>query len=257
MTAAGLVLVEQMDRVARVTLNRPDKRNALNADLLAEFSNRMRELDRQDEVSVIVVRGAGPSFCSGYDISAHGDPQRAERRASGDVMADWLAMKKHSQRWLDLWHLTTPTIAQVHGHCIAGGAELALMCDLVVATDDARIGHPVVRNLGVPATNAYPYLVGLRRAKELVLTGDLLTGTEAAAIGLINRAVAPDDLESVVLELAARIARTPKVLLAMNKQTVNDAYRVMGFDVGVQLGAQMDALAHATPEVKAAGVGGY
>jgi enoyl-CoA hydratase len=248
----SLLVVERFERVARLTLNRPAKRNALNPDLLDEFSARLAELDRDAGVSVIVVRGNGPAFCSGYDISADGDPERAYRRANGDVLGDWRAMRSHTRRWLDLWHLSTPTIAQVHGYCLAGGAELALNCDLVFAAHDATIGHPVVRDLGVPTANVYPYLIGLRRAKELMLTGATVSGQEAAELGLINRSLPAAELEHYVLAFATRMAEIPKVLLALNKQVTNDAFSALGYEQGLSNGANFDALAHASDEVRRA-----
>ena len=244
------VEVEREDRRAWVTLNRPEKRNALNTTLLSELSLATAELDADPDVSVIVIRGAGPSFCAGFDISASGNPEREARRARNDVMADWRALRSHQRRWLELWHLPTPTIAQVHGYCLAGGSELALNCDLVFAADDAVFGHPVVRDLGVPTANVYPYLVGLRRAKELALTGATLSGVEAAEMGLINRSMPAAELDAYVRGFATRVAEVPKVLLSFNKLAVNSAFSAMGYESGLATGMTLDALAHTTNEVR-------
>jgi enoyl-CoA hydratase len=245
-----LIEIEQIDQVARLTLNRPHKRNALNPALLDAFDAITDRLDRDPSVSVIVIRGAGPSFCAGYDISSDGDPQRAYRRAEGDILADWRAMREHANRWKRLWSLPTPTVSQIQGYCLGGGAELALSCDLVFAAEDATIGHPVVRDLGVPTANVYPYLIGLRRTKELMLTGATLTGSEAEQAGLINRAIPLPELDDYVLDYAQKMARTPKPLLVFNKQATNDAFSAMGYERALESGADFDALAHLTHEVR-------
>ncbi len=250
-TDQGAVTVETLGRIARVTLDRPAKRNALSRRMLDELSSALAELDTDPGTSVVVIRGRGPSFSSGYDISPGGDPERTRRRAEGDVLGDWQAMRSHTSRWLALWNMATPTIAQVHGYCLGGGAELALMCDLVIAADDAQIGHPVVRDLGVPPAIIYPYLVGMRRAKDMMLTGKLVTGAEAAQIGLINRSVPVSELEAATLAYAAEFADVPKSLLAFNKHATNAAFNAMGIEGVLRNGATMDALAHTTNEVKA------
>lgn len=246
------VTVEHIGQVARVTLDRPDKRNAMDTAMLDALTAALTQLDMDRDTSVILIRGNGPSFCSGYDISTTGDSERAQRRASGDVLADWQAMKAHAGRWLALWNMATPTIAQVQGYCLAGGAELALMCDLVIVADDALIGHPVVRDLGVPPVVIYPYLIGMRRAKEMMLTGNCITGIEAVEIGLVNRSVPAADLERAALDWATTVAEVPKPLLAFNKHATNMAFAAMGIEPVLRHGATLDALAHNAPEVKAA-----
>lgn len=243
------VLVERDARVATVTLNRPHKRNALNERLLAAFSRRMGELDASGDVSVIIVKGAGPCFSAGYDIAHANDSARSKYLKEGDVVGDRWRLRRNSRRWLDLWELRTPVIAQVHGHCLAGASELALMCDLVVAADDAKIGFPAVRGLGVPPLSVYPLLMGIRKAKELLFTGDSISGAEAARLGLINSAVPAESLEQTTRALAARIAKIPKDLLALNKASANAAYEAMGFRAAALLGAEFDAMAHRTRAV--------
>lgn len=244
-----LVLLETGDHVATLTLNRPEKLNALNEALLSQFSARLEEIDRADDVSVVVVKGAGPSFCAGYDISPENDGQRSRYLKDGDVVGDRWRLRRNSKRWLELWDLRTPVIAQVHGHCLAGGSELALMCDLVVASDDARIGFPPVRGLGVPPLSVYPLLLGIRRAKQMLLTGDTISGAEAADIGMVNESVPADDLDRATRALASRIAMIPKDLLALNKASMNTVYDVLGFRTAALLGADFDALSHRTSAV--------
>ncbi len=244
-----VVLLEKSDRVATVTLNRPDKLNAMNEALLEALSSRLEELDSCDDVSAIVIRGAGRSFCAGYDIAPDNDGSRSGYLKSGDVVGDRWRLRRNAKRILELWDLRTPVIAQVHGHCLAGGSQLALMCDLVVAADDAQIGFPAVRGLGVPPLNVYPFFVGLRKAKQLLLTGDSVTGVEAARIGMVNASVPVEELADTTRALALRVAKIPKDLLALNKASVNAVYEVLGFRAAALQGADFDALSHRTGAV--------
>jgi enoyl-CoA hydratase len=244
-----LVLLDKADGIATLTLNRPDKLNAMNEALLLQLSGRLHELDDADDVSVVIIRGAGRSFCAGYDISPDNDGKRSQFLTGGDVVGDRWRLRRNSKRWLELWDLQTPVIAQVHGHCLAAGSELALMCDLIVAADDAEIGFPAVRGLGVPPLSVYPIFLGIRKAKQLLLTGDTVSGLEAARIGMVNESVPADELEENVQRLARRIALIPKDLLALNKASVNAAYEVLGFRTAALLGADFDALSHRTRAV--------
>lgn len=244
--AEKLIQVERRESVAKITLNRPDKLNALTETMMQDLERSLGELADSPDISVIVLRGAGRAFCTGYDITPIAGDARSRTRREGDITEDRERLRRVVDRWLGIWDLRVPVIAQVHGQCLAGGSELALMCDLVVMADDAQIGHPAVRAIGVPPTNIYPYAFGLRLAKELVLTGDTLSGAEAAALGVANYAVPPEDLDDFVDSLAQRIAQTPKELLGLNKVAVNRAYEVMGIRTGVLLGVDYDAIGHFT-----------
>lgn len=241
------ILVERLDRVARLTLNRPEKLNALSEALMREMDDALVSLDDDAGVSVIILRGAGRAFCAGYDITPDKSGFRTKARKNMDITGDRERLRRLVTRWFNaIWDLRTPVIAQVHGHCLAGGSELAMMCDLVVAADDARIGHPAVRAMGTPPTNIYPYIMGLRKAKEMVLTGEVLTGVRAAELGVVNYHYPAEELERTTLELAQRIARTPKEMLALNKMSVNKAFEVMGIRLGAHLGVEYDAMGHFT-----------
>ena len=244
-----VVLLQKADRVATVTLNRPDRLNAMNEDLLSALSGCLQELEGSDDVSVIILRGAGRAFCAGYDIAPDNDGARSGYLKSGDVVGDRWRLRKNAKRMLELWDLRTPVIAQVHGYALAGGSELALMCDLVIAADDAKIGFPAVRGLGVPPLGIYASLLGIRRAKQLLLTGDSVTGIEAARIGMINASVPAENLADAAHALASRVAKIPKDLLALNKASLNTALEVSGFRAAALLGADFDALSHRTPAV--------
>lgn len=243
------LLYDVADRVATLTLNRPEKRNALNAGLLREFDDVLRAVEADDAASVLIIKGAGATFCAGYDLaSPPADPNQPPPRA--DIMQDRLQLQGFVRRWLQIWDLRKPVIAQIHGYCLAGGSELALMCDLKVAAENAQIGFPPIRAQGSPVTQIYPWLLGINKAKELLLTGDTVSGAEAAAMGLVNRTVPPDQLESEVRRLATRIAAIPLDLLTMNKVAVNRMFEVMGFRTALLLGAEYDTMAHFTRPVR-------
>jgi len=210
--------------VRRITLNRPEKRNALNNALRSEIFAALEAHDRDPDVRVTIVRGAGPAFCSGYDLSANnrvGQPYH-----SSDGLGQW---SRHVvDGWFRVWDLAKPVIAQVHGYCLAGGTELATACDLVYVAEDAQIGYPPVRLMSPPDMQFHPWLMGMRQAMESMLTGDALSGAEAARQGWANRAYPLDRLESEVLAIADRVAKLPTELAAINKRSVHRAMEIMG-----------------------------
>jgi enoyl-CoA hydratase len=248
MSAALPLLLSDDPRpgVRRFTLNRPEKRNALSNALRAELFGALEAADRDPAVRVSVVRGAGPCFSSGYDLASDLAADQPYPTAGGD--GSW---SRHvSEGWFKLWDLAKPVIAQVHGYAMAGGSELAAACDLVYVADDAKIGYPVVRMVSPPDMQFHPWLVGMRRAMELMLTGDSVSGTEAAAIGLANRAFPAAELEERVLELAERIAKIPSDLQQLNKRSVHRAMEVMGIRAAIRAGSELQALATHQPSVK-------
>jgi len=232
--------------VRRFTLNRPEKRNALSNALRGELFRALEEADRDPAVRVSIVRGAGPCFSSGYDLASDLAADQPYPTAGGD--GSW---SRHvSEGWFKLWDLAKPVIAQVHGYAMAGGSELAAACDLVYVAEDAKIGYPVVRMVSPPDMQFHPWLVGMRRAMELMLTGDSVSGSEAAAIGLANRAFPAAELELRVLELAERIAKVPPDLQQLNKRSVHRAMDVMGIRAAIRAGSELQALATHQPSVK-------
>jgi enoyl-CoA hydratase len=222
------ILVERLgveDRLLRITLNRPDRLNALSTDLLNEFEQALRNAEDDPSVRVVIVRGAGRAFSAGYDIVS---PRRAaeyQPPVPGAPPSVWrrrTSMTRVTDMYLYFWNMAKVTITQVHGFCIAGGCELAMMADLVIAADDARLGHPGTRGLGTSRTAAFwPVIIGMRKAKELLYTGDSITGAEAERIGMVNKAVPAADLESTVLQWANRIANQASDSLALQKRSVN------------------------------------
>jgi enoyl-CoA hydratase len=224
--------------VARLTLDRTDRANALSPSLLDSLEDTIAECAGRPEVRVVIVAGAGKGFSGGYDIGTPGpDP---------DVATDLDRLRAVTDRWLRLRDAPIPTIAEVHGYCIAGGLELMLSCDFAVAADDARLGFPPVRAQGVPTVTVYPWLMRMHDVKELLWTGDLVSGARAAEIGLVSRAVPAEDLRDTTEALARRIAACPPELIALSKRSLHRSQDAMGFRTAVQFGAEYDALAHRT-----------
>jgi enoyl-CoA hydratase len=235
--AKVLLTDEPRPRVRRLTLNRPEKRNALDDELRGALFDALRDGDRSRDVSVLVIRGAGPSFCSGYDLSSpNHDVERPIAHADG-----WWS-RHVVNNWFEMWDMATPIIAQVHGYCLAGGTELATACDLVYVAEDAQIGYPPVRRMSPPDMQWQTWLLGLRHGMEALLTGDAMTGLQAAERGFANRAYPADQLEAGVLGVAERIANVPPDLLALNKRAAHRAMEAMGIRDGMRATADIQAL---------------
>jgi enoyl-CoA hydratase len=247
--AYGNVIYEKRDKIARIILNRPEKLNAISDALRSDLEAACAEVESDRDVSVLIIKGAGRAFCAGYDIGPAGDALNAE--LTHTVSTDRERLLRSGERWLSLWSMPKPTIAQVHGYCLAGGNEIAGICDLVIAAEDAIFGQPNGRRLGIaPTLGLWPLLIGMRRTKELLFTGDSITGKAAAQIGMINKAVPADELEEETESLAARIALTPLDYLAVEKAATNRYFELMGIRTAVAAGAEYDTLYHATPAAK-------
>ena len=242
------ILVEVERGRARITLNRPEKRNALNATLRREILTATRELDRDAEVRVTVIRGAGKCFSAGYDLAEA--PRRDGRRGGASYRGarsfddDTWQLERAQRLRMALFDMHKPVIAQVHGHCLAGGTDVALLCDMVIAADDAVFGFPPARDLGALPNNLWLYNVGPQWAKRLTLTGDTVTGREAAHIGLVLKSVPADVLEAEVEGLADRLAQIDADLLAANKRIINLGLELMGARTLQRLACENDARGH-------------
>ena len=235
----ALVLVDDpSDHVRRLTLNRPEKRNALSNALRGELFAALRAGDADPEVRVMIVRGAGGNFSAGYDLAQ--DP--AEPLPWPMSRADGAWARHVVTGWFEMWDMATPVIAQVHGYCLAGGTELATACDLVYVAQDAQIGYPPVRLMSSPDMAWQPWLLGMRRAMEAMLTGDSMTGDEAVSAGFANRAFPAGELDDAVLAQAARVAKVPPDLQALNKRVVHRAMEAMGIRDGIRATADLNAL---------------
>ena len=234
---------EKLDRVARITLDRPEKLNALSPDLQEEIVAAAKEAEGDPDVHALILRGRGRSFCAGYDITP--TSTRSEQRAT---RTDISGMEDMVARWNKLYNLRIPTIAQVHGYCVAGGTDLALHCDMIVVAEDAKIGFTPVRAMGTPPTHMWIYSVGPQWAKRMLLTGDLISGRKACDIGWAIDAVPVDELDDAVMALATRIGHIGKDLLTANKYIVNKAMELMGRTLLQQIALEHDAVAHLAPE---------
>jgi enoyl-CoA hydratase len=237
--AEPLVLIDDpAPFVRRLTLNRPNKRNALSNGLRTELFTALRTADADTAVRVVIIRGAGGCFSAGYDLAQ--DP--SEPLPWPITRADGGWARHVLQGWLEMMDMATPIIAQVHGYCLAGGTELATACDLVYVADDAQIGYPPVRSMSSPDMGWHVWLLGLRRAMEAMLTGDSMSGTEAVAAGFANRAFAVDSLDAEVLAVAERVAKVPADLQALNKRYVHRGMEAMGMRDGLRATADINAL---------------
>ena len=228
--------------IRRLTMNRPEKRNALNNALRGAILEALVDADQDPEVRVTILRGAGPSFSAGYDLSANNAVEQPYYTAAG--AGQWA--RHVVEGWMRIWDLAKPVIAQVHGHCLAGGSELATCCDLVYVAEDATIGYPAVRLMSPPDNQFHPWLMGMRSAMEMMLTGDGISGSEAAQKGFANRAFPAGALEEEVLKIAARVALIPTELNQINKRSVHRAMEAMGLRAAIRAGTELQALAFTT-----------
>ena len=234
-----VVLVDDpAPHVRRITMNRPEKRNALNHALRGQVLHALREADQDEDVHVMIVRGAGPSFSAGYDLGGGNEGlEYPFYTAGGD--GQW---PRHVvEGWTSIWDLAKPVIAQVHGYCLAGGSELATGCDLIYMAEDAQMGYPAVR-FGVPDMHFHAWLVGMRRGMEMMLTGDSIDGIEAEKRGWATRAFPAEDLEAKTLEMAERIAQLPCDVVQLNKRTIHRQMGIMGMREGLRQGTELCTL---------------
>ncbi len=234
-------------QIRRLTLNRPAKRNALDNRLRGELFAALEQADRDDDVRVSIIRGAGKCFSAGYDLSSNNAEGQPYFTSGG--AGQW---PRHVvQGWFSIWDLQKPVIAQVHGYCLAGGSELASACDLVYVADDAQIGYPPVRLMSAPDMQFHPWLMGLRHGMEMMLTGDAISGEEAARMGFANRAFPAAELDDGVLAIAGRVAKIPPDLQALNKRSAHQAMEIMGLRSAIRAGAQIQALGFHQPSARA------
>ena len=248
------ILYEVGEGRARITLNRPEKRNALSLELQSELCEALWEADNDREVHCVILRGAGSCFSAGYDLAGAGSRVPVSRveeegrsyRGGRSIDDDAWQLERAQRFRMALFDMHKPSIAQVHGFCLAGGTDLALLCDMVIAASDAVIGFPPARDLGALPNNMWLYNVGPQWAKRLTLTGDTVTGAEAQEIGLVMKAVDEADLEAEVEGLAARMALIDPDLLSANKRIVNLGLELMGARTLQRLAAENDVRGHNT-----------
>ena len=244
-------------RVGRITLNRPEKMNALSQELLFEFNDALHDYEADSGVRVIIVRGAGRAFSAGYDLApARGGADGVVRnyKSRDDkgrrlIMGTRTGMQQITDIHMYFWNMAKVTVAQVHGHAIAGGCELAMMADLVVAAEDAQLGHPGLPGLGTSRTGViWPLVIAMRKAKELYYTGDNVTGIEAAEMGMINYAWPAAELDERAIAFADRVANLSADHLAILKLNMNRFYENMGIYSSVRSSTDLDAAAQQTEQ---------
>lgn len=222
-------------RVGIVALNRPDKLNAISAELRKLLIERFHEADRDPATSVVVLRAEGRSFCAGYDIAPN--PARAARK--GDALAWHESLSDDARLELTPWSMKKPVIASVQGHCLGGGCELVMLCDLTIAADDAQFGEPEIRFSNVGPVMVMPWIIGLKRARELLYLGDPIDAKTALAYGMVNRVVPRAELHAATLKLARRMALMAPEALAATKRAVNRGAECSGFLAAMNAGVDV------------------
>ena len=245
------LLYEKRGRIARITLNRPRRRNAISVGMPREIRLAVEEANADDGVHVIVLQGAGRAFCAGYDLKDF-----AERKGRNaytqdmpwDSMLDYRGMKANTDDFFSLWRSYKPTICKVHGYAVAGGSDIALCADIVIMAEDARIGYMPARVWGCPTTAMWVFRLGAEKAKRMLLTGDTIDGRTAREWGLVHDAVPAGELDAAVDALAKRMAGVPKNQLMMQKLMINQAYENMGLATTQMFATIFDGITRHSPE---------
>ncbi len=243
-----VITYEARDRKAYLTLNRPERLNAINAVMARQIREAVERANDDPAVHVIILQGAGRAFCAGYDLKEYAEQGTASQPPVWDPIKDFRMMKRNTDDFFSLWRSLKPTIARVQGYAVAGGSDIALSCDLVVMAEDARIGYMPARVWGCPTTAMWVYRLGAERAKRMLLTGDTIDGRTAAEWGLIVEAVPAADLEAATERLADRIAGVPVNQLVMQKLMINQAYDNMGLHGTQILATLFDGITRHSPE---------
>ncbi len=249
MAADDSIVVSYDDRVMTILLNRPEKLNAYAAEMRPRLIEAVREGDESDDVGCIVIKGAGRAFCTGSDLSADVKPghKHYENAYDASIKDDIRSLQKGEGSGSAVFFGSqTPIIAQVHGWCLAGGLEIAMKCDFIVCSDDAKFGYPIVRNMASPPSHMFTYLMGTQWTRFLLYTGDHIDGPTAARVGLALKSVPLEDLDEAVRELAHRIATVPPELLAVHKRICEKALDAMGRPLLQELAIEANAMAHKT-----------
>lgn len=242
------VRYETRDHRAYITLDRPDRLNAITAEMAREIHAAVDEANSDRSVRVIILQGSGRSFCSGYDLKVYAESGVDHQGQVWDPVQDFQMMKANTDHFFSLWRSAKPTIAKVQGHAVAGGSDIALSCDLVVMAEDAQIGYMPARIWGCPTTAMWVYRLGAERAKRMLLTGDTIDGKQAKDWGLVIDAVPADELDAAVERLADRMAGVPINQLVMQKLMVNQALDNMGLQSTQNMAVLFDGITRHSPE---------
>ncbi|OUZ12403.1 enoyl-CoA hydratase [Aeromicrobium sp. PE09-221] len=239
---------EVRDRKAYITLNRPDRLNAITHEMGEDIRAAVTAADHDPDVRVIVIQGAGRAFSSGYDLKMYAEGRESHQGEVWDPIQDFQMMKTNTDNFFTLWRSLKPTIAKVRGFAVAGGSDIALSADLLVMAEDARIGYMPSRIWGCPTTAMWVYRLGAARAKRMLLTGDTIDGNKALEWGLAIEAVPEADLDDAVEALADRMAGVPINQLVMQKLMVNQAYDNMGLQSTQTIATLFDGVTRHSPE---------
>lgn len=241
-----IIVDRPLEYVQRITLNNPEKRNPITNQMRTEMIHALETADVDDAIRVSIIRGAGACFSSGYNLKegVQGANEKNQPFYTAPGLGNWARHLVESN--FKMWDLAKPIIAQVHGYCIAGATELVLACDLVYVAEDAVIGYPIVRNGTPPNVQFYPWLMGMRDAMEMMLTGDSISGADAAQTQFANRAYPADELEDAVLNMAERVAKVPSDVQQFNKRSVHSQMEEMGIRSGLRKGTELHTLARYT-----------
>jgi enoyl-CoA hydratase len=245
------VLYDKDGRIARITLNRPEVLNAIDDEMPAELEAAVERANADAGVHVILLTGAGAAFCAGYDLSFYAQAKGTNigvQEMPWDPMRDYAMMMRNTERFMSLFRSHRPVLCKVHGFAVAGGSDIALCSDLVVMSEDAKIGYMPARVWGCPTTAMWVYRLGAERAKRMLFTGDVIDGREAERIGLVLRAVPPADLDATVETLAERMASVPVNQLMMQKLMINQAYENMGMRTTQMVATIFDGITRHSPE---------
>jgi enoyl-CoA hydratase len=246
--AYDTIRVENDEGVVRITLNKPERRNAICRTMQRELIEAVEAAARDPAAGAVVIRGAGKGFCSGYDVGSG-----SKAREPGEISLPRRALEtaEVARGWSRIWDAPIATVAQIHGYCLAGGTDLALHCDLVIVAEDATLGFPALRMGGTPPTSMWIYNVGPQWAKRLLLTGDTFTGRLAERIGFALEAVPAEELDGKATFLARRIAAMGRDIAGINKYVINRGLELMGRSALQNIAAPLDAVANQAPEMAA------
>jgi enoyl-CoA hydratase len=237
------VILERRGKIGLLTLNRPNKLNTISDGILNDLYAGVTELDNDEEIRVIIIKGAGRAFCAGYDLSPREKPFT--------TILDWRNHAQHGGRLMfSVWNCKKPVICQIHGYCLGGGCDLAMVCDFTIAGENTMIGEPEIQFNSAPPFGIMPYVLGMKKTKALLLTGDRITATEAERIGLITAVVPDDKLDEEVMALAKKLMKVPVPAMRLNKEAINRSYEMAGFTSSIHYGENIFAtiLMSETPE---------
>ena len=247
----GTVSYTADDRVATITLNRPERFNAINATMPDDIAAAFTHANNDDSVHVVVLTGAGRGFCGGYDLKEFAEKPGTNpgiQEMPWDPMIDYRFMSHCTQQFMSIWRCHKPVIGRIHGDAVAGGSDIALCCDIIFMNKKARIGYPPSRVWGCPTTAMWFYRLGAEKAKRMLFTGDLVTGAEAEQMGLIYKSVPIEDLDEEIKRLVDRIKGVPKNQLMMMKMMVNQSFENMGLANTQMIATIFDGITRHSPE---------